>query len=233
MTAIELIQQALAKARVLGTGDILSDEDAKLSLDTLNLMLDSWSLDRLFVFVETSQVVNTTGQQSYTIGPGGDFDVPRPNALITAYAQVNEASYPITILDNPQQYDNIQIKGVGMSWPQAVWYEHSYPLGRLHFWPVSTGQVHLRFTAPLQEFDSLTEEVALPMGYKKAIVDSLAVELAQAFNTEISPLVLQSATNAIARLKRFNSKPATRNSDAAFMASRYQFGTFNILTDGY
>ena len=233
MTAIELIKLALAKARVIGTGDILSDEDAKISLDTLNLMLDSWSLDSLFVFVSASQVVTTTGQQSYTIGPGGDFNVPRPNALITAYAQVNEASYPIAILDNAQQYDNIQIKSVGMSWPQAVWYEHSYPLGRLHFWPVSSGQVHLRFTSPLQQFDDLTTEVELPTGYKKAMVDSLAVELAQAFNTEISPLVISSATNAIARLKRFNTKPVTRNSDAAFMASRYKFGTFNILTDGY
>lgn len=233
MTAIELIKASLAKARVIGTGDILSDEDAQLSLETLNLMLDSWSLDRLFVYVEQSQVFQTTGLQSYTIGPGGDFDVPRPNELVSAFAQVDQVSYPIQILDNPQQYDNIQIKGMTTPWPQAIWYERSYPLGRLYFWPVGAAQVHLRFTTPLQQFTSLTDEIQLPMGYKKAMMDALAVELAQAFNTDISPLVVQSANNAIARLKRFNLQPVTRHSEASFMASRFKFGTYNVLTDGY
>lgn len=234
LTALDLIKLGLAKARVLGTGDILSDEDAQISLDTLNLMLDSWSLDRLFVFVEEAQTFTTNGALSYTIGPGGVFSTTtRPNQLVSAYAQVNSVSYPIEILDNGQQYDNIQIKGLNTPWPQAVWYERTYPLGTLHFWPVGTASVTLRFTSPLQQFATLTTAVNLPMGYKKPIVDALAVELAQAFNTDISPLVVQSANNAIARLKRFNVQAQTRHVDASFIASQFKMGTYNILTDGY
>jgi len=233
-TAIDLIKAALAKARVLGTGDILSDEDAQMSLDTLNLMLDSWSLDRLFVFVEEAHSFATTGALSYTVGPGGVFNMPiRPNALVSAYAQVDAVSYPIQILDNGQQYDNIQMKGLATPWPQAVWYERTYPLGTLHFWPVGAANVVLRFTTPLQQFPSLTTQIDLPMGYRKAMVDSLAVELAQAFNTDISPLVVQSASNAIARLKRFNAQAQTRHVDASFLASRFKMGSYNILSDGY
>lgn len=232
-TALDLIKLSLAKCRVLGTGDILNDEDSRLSLDTLNLMLDSWSLDRLFVYVEELQTFQTTSQQVYTIGPGGDFNTARPFQLVSAYAQVNMVSYPIEILDNGEQYDNIQIKSLATPWPQAVWYEPTYPIGKLHFWPVGSAEVKLRFTTPLQQFATLTTAVALPPGYKKAIVDALAVELAQAFNTEISPLVVQSATNAVARLKRFNAKPHTRHVDASFLASRYKMGKYNILTDGY
>lgn len=234
-SALDLIKLALKKARVLGTGDILSDEDAQDSLDTLNLMLDSWSLDRLFVFVETLQQVQLTGALSYTVGAGGDFSFARPNELISAYAQINGVSYPMEILQSGQQYDNIRLKSLAQAWPACVWYEKSYPLGTLHFYPLGASTCFLRFTTALQQFAALNTTVALPSGYKKAIVDALAVELAQAFNTDISPLVVQSASNAIARLKRLNSQPATRGLEVTAMSSGYHTGSgqYNILSDGY
>lgn len=232
-TVLDLITLALKKARVLGTGDILSDEDAQSSLDTLNLMLDSWSLDRLFVYVETLQTLNLTGAPSYTVGIGGDLNIARPNSLISAYAQINGVSYPMEILDSGEQYDNIRLKGLGQAWPSCVWYQHSYPLGTLYFYPLGASTCYLRFTTALQQFPALNTPIALPSGYKKAIVDAGAVELAQANNTEISPLVVQSAANAIARLKRQNSQPATRSVEASVMASRFRLGQYNILSDGY
>ena len=102
-TVLDLITLALKKARVLGKGDILDDDDAQDALDTVNMMLDSWSLDRLFVYVDELQTFQTTGNATYTIGPGGDFDTARPNKLVSAYALVNSVSYPIEILDNGQQ----------------------------------------------------------------------------------------------------------------------------------
>ena len=223
-TVLDLIKLALKKARVLGTGDILSDEDAQDSLDTVNLMLDSWSLDRLFVFVEELQTFNTTGNESYTMGPGGDFDTARPNKIVSAYAQVNSVSYPIEILDNGQQYDAIRLKSLGGIWPSCVWLEKTAPLATLHFWPIGAAEVRLRFTSALQQFASLTTQVTLPTGYKKLIVDNAAVELAQANNTDISPLVIQSAANAIARIKRANSQPVTRALEVSMVSSRYGRG---------
>lgn len=224
MTILDLITLALKKARVLGTGDILSDEDAQMSLDTMNLMLDSWSLDRLFVYVEEAQVFQTTGNQAYTIGPGGDFDTARPNMLVSAYSQVDSISYPIEILDNGNQYDQIALKSLGGVWPSYVWYEKTFPLGTLHFYPTGAATVVLRFTTPLQQFTSLTTPIALPTGYKKVIVDAGAVELAQAFNTEISPLVIQAAISGVARLKRSNSQPQTRPLEVSLMSSRWGRG---------
>lgn len=232
-TIADLITLALKKARVLGTGDILSDEDAQTALDTLNLMLDSWSLDRLFVYVETLQTLNLTGAASYTVGTGGDLNIDRPSKLVSAYAQINGVSYPMEILDSGEQYDNIRLKGLGQAWPCCVWYEHTYPLGTLHFYPLGASTCYLRFTTALQQFPALTTSIDLPPGYKKAIVDAGAVELAQANNTDISPFVVQSAANAIARLKRQNSQPATRGLEASVMASRFGLGQYNILSDGY
>lgn len=234
-SALDLIKLALKKARVLGTGDILSDEDAQDSLDTLNLMLDSWSLDRLFVYVETLQQVQLTGALSYTVGTGGDFSFARPNELVSAYAQINGVSYPMEILQSGQQYDNIRLKGLAQAWPACVWYEKTYPLATLHFYPLGASTCFLRFTTALQQFAALNTAVTLPSGYKKAIVDALAVELAQANNTEISPLVIQAANNAIARLKRLNIQPATRSLEVTVMSSGFHSGSgqYNILSDGY
>lgn len=232
-TILDLITLALKKARVLGTGDILSDEDAQSSLDTLNLMLDSWSLDNLFVYVQEQHQLTLTGAGSYTVGPGGDLSIDRPNTLVSAFAQINGVSYPMEILDSGEQYDNIRLKGLTQQWPSCVWYQHTYPLGTLFFYPLGASTVYLRFSTALQQFPSLTTQVDLPSGYKKAIVDAGAVELAQANNTEISPLVVQSAANAIARLKRLNSQPQTRSVDASAMASRFRLGQYNILSDGY
>lgn len=228
-TVLDLIKLSLKKARVLGLGDILSDEEAQDALDIYNLMLESWSLDNLFIYVEELQSFNVTGR-TYTIGPGGDFDAARPFSLVSAYAQVGEVSYPIEILDNAQQYDAIMLKSLGSAWPCAVWYEQTYPLGRLHFWPLGSAQVNLRFTTPLQQFPSLTTPISLPPGYKKVIVDAGAVELAQAHNTEISALVVQSAANSIARLKRFNRKPRTMRIEVA--GSRYGWGGAGGVADG-
>lgn len=233
-TVLDLIKLALKKARVLGTGDILSDEDAQSSLDTVNLMLDSWGLDRLFVYVETLQQVTLTGAISYTVGTGGDFTFARPSKLVSAYAQINGVSYPMEILQSAQQYDSIRLKGLSQAWPQAVWYENTYPLGTLHFYPLGASTCFLRFTTALQNFPSLTTPIVLPPGYKKAIVDAAAVELAQANNTEISPLVIQSASNAIARLKRQNLQQTTRGLEVTVMASDFRKGgQYNILSDGY
>lgn len=234
-TVLDLITLALKKARVIGKGDILDDEDAQASLDTLNLMLDSWSLDRLFVYVEELHELQLTGALSYTIGPGGDFDMPRPNQIISGYAQINGVSYPMEILDSGPQYDSIRLKGLAQAWPRCVWYEKTYPLGTLHFYPLGASVCYLRFTTALQQFPTLTTEITLPPGYKKAIVDAGAVELAQANNTDISPLVIQSASNAIARLKRLNSQPVTRSVEASVISTRFARGQgqYNILSDGY
>lgn len=232
-TALDMIKRALTKARVLGTGDILNDEDAQMSLDTLNLMLESWSIDRLFVYVEELQSYNVGGQASYTIGPGGDFNVQRPNQLTSAYAVVNGVSYPVEILQSGAQYDNVQLKQLGEPWPQVVWYEHTYPLGTLHVWPLGACSLNLRFTTPLQQFATLTTQIALPPGYKEAIVNALAVKLAEDFNTDIAQTVVQSARNAIGRLKRLNSQPQTKGLEVSAISRRYGQGSYNILSDGY
>src|SRR5574340_36069 len=103
-TAQDIIISALKRIRVLGKGDILDSEDANDSLDILNMMLESWSLDKLYVFEEAQ--VNFPfigGKQDYTIGPGGDFSVAsRPLKLVSAFTRSNRSEEHTSELQSPK-----------------------------------------------------------------------------------------------------------------------------------
>ena len=233
-TAIQLIKFALKQIRVLGVGDVLSDEDAQDSLDALNMMMESWSLDQLYVYQETLHSFPfVNGQAAYTVGPGADFNLPmRPLKLTSAYTQSQGISYPMSILTDASQYDWIMNKGIVVAYPNYVWYEQTFPLGTLHFWPVPNGnQVNVRFWHVLQTFPNLTTQIDLPIGYKECMAFNLAITLAGTFGIEPPQTVLMKAQTSMARLKRYNIKPQFLTSEATYMdrsATRY-----NIMSDSY
>jgi len=231
-TALDLITYALKKRKVLGVGDTLSAEEANDCLDTLNLMLESWSLDRLSVYNEAQQSFVSDGSDSYTIGPGGDIDVTeKPTKLTNAFTR-DEAGvdHPMRVLLNAQDYDGIALKGIAVPWPTAVWYEPTDPLGTLHFWPVPSGYtIFLRFWAQLQRFETLTESIALPIGYKEAIGLNLAVKC-EDFGGTVTEALMGMARTSYGRLKAFNRKvPSAKIEIAAINQNR----PYNILSDGW
>lgn|SRR5574340_888321 len=233
-TAQDIIISALKRIRVLGKGDILDSEDANDSLDILNMMLESWSLDKLYVFEEAQ--VNFPfigGKQDYTIGPGGDFSVAsRPLKLVSAFTRSNGIDYPMHPLESAADYDSIMNKQVEVFYPTYVWYEQTYPLGTLHFYPVPNGNtVYLRFWQQLQSFPALTTVITLPLGYKQAIITSLGLVLASPFGIEPPMTLAAEAKVAVGRVKRYNKKSTGMTSEAAFM--NRQNHRYNIMGDNY
>lgn len=234
-TALDIVKASLKQLRVLGAGDVLPNEDAQDAFDALNMMLESWSLDHLFVYTESQ--VNfpfVSGQNSYTVGTGGNFNIARPLRLISAFTRNVSGSstldYPMEVLDSAVQWDGIRNKAIASSWPRVVWYEQSYPLGTIWFYPApSSGTVYLRFYTQLQSFPALNTAIALPVGYKEALVFSLAVSAAGLFGIEPSASVVSKAASSVGRLKRYNSKATTSTSEVAYPTRRR--GRYNINGD--
>jgi hypothetical protein len=78
-TAHDLITGALTMLGVLGTGQTLEAADATNGLRVLNELVDSWGTQRLTMpFLARTVVPLVSGQASYTIGVGGDIDMPQP-----------------------------------------------------------------------------------------------------------------------------------------------------------
>jgi hypothetical protein len=146
VTAQTVVDSAFKKSGVKGIGQMLSNTDNLDALADLGDMLARWNAKRWLVWNLIDVAFLSNGAQSYTVGPGGNFNVsPRPDRIAAAYftQHINGGtpiSYPLTQIMAREQYSRIAMKQL-VSWPQAFYYEPSFPLGRLWLYPV--GQANL------------------------------------------------------------------------------------------
>ena len=81
VTALTLCTDAMMDLGIIGQGETPSAADIQLVLRRLNSMVNSWAIQSLTVPAVQRQVFPLiANKQTYTIGPGGDFDLPRPTA---------------------------------------------------------------------------------------------------------------------------------------------------------
>ena len=96
-TARTIISAALRDIRVLGAGDVASDDDAEDALYQLNNMLDSWWLERLAVYAirQDSGLSWSAAAQSRTVGSGGNLNITRPFRIVNVVFTFGNVDYPI------------------------------------------------------------------------------------------------------------------------------------------
>jgi hypothetical protein len=139
-TALDICNRALSILGVKALGESLTADEANDAFSVLNAMLDSWSLERLSIYVITQDILALTANQaSYTIGPAL---IPAPDLLVgsrpqtvqdDSFIRIGTADYPLTIL-TPAQYRAIIDKSTATSTlPMFMFYDTTYPLGTLYF----------------------------------------------------------------------------------------------------
>lgn len=89
MTPRELITLALKQVGAVGLGQPARPEYLADGLTVLNMMLAQWAQRRWLVYRLEDVSFVGTGAYSYSIGPGGDLDVARPDRLEAAFARMN------------------------------------------------------------------------------------------------------------------------------------------------
>jgi hypothetical protein len=236
-TAGEIIQDALELLQIYGPGDQISAADSARALSTLNDMLDVWSNESLACYaILTQSFPLVVGQSTYTVGPGGQIDGPRPLRLIdqpgSAYLlDENQNRYLMTVLDEMRW--NMQTTAVANSdLPDLMWYDPQFPLGVINIWPTPAIGFTCSFTSYLQlaDFADLTSPFSLPPGYKRAITTNLALSLKPYFATaQIDPLILDEARTTKASVKRTNMRPQVATYDPEIVARGQN--TYNIYSD--
>lgn len=208
----DLITRASRLATITGAGETMDPDDAADALLSCNLMLDAWQADNLFAFtVADRSAALTAGVGSYTVGVGGAINVARPSRIEWAFTRDSQGfDRKINIVPR-EVYEDILLKTQGSTYPSALYYETSYPLGVITLWRVPPAGLTLHFGAweQLSEFASLDDSVSLPPGYEQAIVCSLSEVICPEYGKQIPAGVREEAARARARI-RSNNLPDMR-----------------------
>ncbi len=235
MKVRDLIARTLRILGVIASGETPSASEQADMLTALNSMLFSWSTEGLTLFRTTTNAFPLIpSQQVYTIGTGGDFDVPRPVRIKTAYLRYlsgsQPADLPLRILTR-EEWDALTVKTLDSSMPTDVFIDDDMPLTQIKLWPAPTEahELVLVYQEPLGGFADINEDVIMPPGYDRAIVYNLAVEAAPEFGKSASNETVLIAQNSLGNVKRINIKPQIATPDYPRGGSSY---LFSIITGG-
>ncbi len=231
-TAGDLVRKALQKLLVVGKQDTIASDEMEDGLDSLNLMLDSWRLERLsLVALTTYSTALTSGQNTFTIGPGGDFNTTRPTKIENAFVRYSQADYPMWLL-NQAQWDAIPYKPVG-GLPRRLFYNPQYPLGQINVFPYAQDggyTLFIDYWGEIESFANIADAFVLPPGYARAIIYNLAIELAADYNKSPSPEVYRIAKKAKEAIRTVNNTKVVANVDSALISPALKY---DITSDGY
>ena len=235
-TVQDLISFAQKAAGILGVGQSMLAEDNNDAFTALNAMLAQWQRRRWLIWHLTDNALVSTGAQSYTVGTGGDFDVPRPDRIEAAFfrqfinATPNQVDFPLTLLESREDYNRIALKQL-QSWPYYIWYDADYPLGRVYPWPVPQAavyEIHLSLKATLAQFASLTSAINLPPEYEEALWSNLAIRLAAIYpGASVGPATVGIAKAALETIRTANAQVPRLSMPQALSRP----ALYNILSD--
>lgn len=203
---LELIRAAMNVNNILFDGEDPDANATRAGLFQLNSMLDSWSGEQIMVYSERNDVFTLVpGQATYTVGPAGNFVMPRPVEIIGVQIVSDGDSYPIAVISN-LEYQRIGDKQATADIPSSVGVLTSFPSVSLSFWPMPSvaNQVRLVSRVQFTEFTSVTQIVSLPPGYQEAIIYNLAFRIATARQMPMADSAIQLAQSSLARIKRNN-----------------------------
>lgn len=235
-TPLDIITQALKKSGILGVGQTAQAEDTNDAFMDLNDMLGQWQRKRWLIWHLVDYFCAGTGQEYYTVGPGGQFNIsPRPDRIESAFfrqtiqSQPSKIDYPLEIIEAREDYNMISLKTL-QTFPQYLFYDSGFPTGKAYPWPLiqqNLYELHLTVKETLGQFTSLSQEIILPLEYFAALKFNLAIRLRQAYQLPADPVLIGLAKDALNVIRNANLQiPRLR-----IPADLVRPGIYNVFSD--
>lgn len=186
----DICQAALRECGAIGVGQTALADDITDAWARLQWMLMQWEKKRWLVYHLRTYSIVSTGQLSYSIGPGGEIDTgvntTRPTRVSSAfvrqqYGQINPVDFQLQILQSMEDYNWITLKNLMAGPGEAVFLDTAWPLSFLYVWPVPQAlvyEIHVTVyeSLPYQYADPATR-FELPFEYYGALLYNLAIRL--------------------------------------------------------
>jgi hypothetical protein len=166
------------------------------------------------VTMSANALFTVSSAETITYTTPGNFAIPRPLRITNGFTRITTAGggldYPIDFEGGRDKYNAIGLKSVQAPWPIVGWYNPTFPLGNVYFYPnpSGAGQLHLFTDTILSDFTTLTQSINLPQGYARAIKKNLALELAPEYGKSAGALLVKQAAESLAMIRALNASPA-------------------------
>ena len=232
MTVRDLLNRSLRLIGVLASGETAPADVITDALTSMNAMIDSWKNVGFLIYQNQVQTLTlTSGTQSYTIGIGGTLNIERPVSINRVTFVQNSIEYDLEVVTE-YEWSAIPNKSTSASIPQKVYFNPTFPLGTLYFWPKpSSGMsVNLYYPNPIAKFAAVGTTIDLPAGYEDLVVYGTADRIAPEYGKELTPRQNQILNETRAQIMRRNTTAVTAICDPT---TGDQGGNFNFTTGRY
>lgn len=231
ITVGEIISDALVELGVIDPTMAMEASQAQHGLRTLNRMIEEWNSQHLMIYTLNRNVFTLVpSQQSYTLGTGGDWNMPRPvrTDMISVIPTGGIPEIPMHEMSD-EEWRGIAVKSTTSQFPTQIWFNGNVPLNVAYVWPVPTTacQVVLYTWGRQLVLTDLTTTLQFPDGWEKAIVCNLAIELASSYGVQPQPSLVARAQTSKSSIQSLNSEPLYITSD---LSSGY--GSIAIMSFG-
>jgi len=209
--ASEIIKAALRRIRVLESGETPAAEETADALEILNDMIAGWQTEDLLIYANTLESFTlTSGQSTYTIGSGADFDTTRPTRILQAFTRISNIDYPIEIVSR-DAYFSIVAKESTSTYPYFLYYDDQLTTGKIYLYPVpnSAETLWIDSQKPFTSFADSIATAQFPSEYVKLMKYGLAAELAPEYGVQLDPVSIGIYERLKKGVKR-NNKPRVR-----------------------
>jgi hypothetical protein len=221
----------MRKLGVLARGEVPRGEEASDLMRDLNRMIGSWNNQNLLVKgIQIDEFLLTPGKKTYTLGPGGDFDIVAPVKTKSVFYKVDSAYQTSLDIIDSSKWGVLQGNIVESDIPTHVFIDNDYPLQKVRLYPTpsTANTLVLHNYRVLEKVTSLTQEIDLQDGYELALVTNLALAIAPDFGKTPSELLYKSAMDSLKLIKRTNTQNTELRVDKALTHQRGNIiGGFN------
>lgn len=238
VTGTDIITAALLRAGVTGVGNPPSADQTTRALALLNDMLAVWSSKRWLNYALLDFGITCTGQQSYSIGPGGDIAVTaRPDRIEAAYINLLNTgnlpvSYPLDQILSREDYSKIALKTMKAQ-PDSYWYDSNFPLGRIYPIPIpqnSTYELHVVTRIILPVLATAPVSIVLPPEYTDAMKWNLALRCRAEWRLPPAKDINELAQDGLNTIRSSNVQVPTMDLPYGFAGKG---GLYNIYSDSF
>lgn len=213
ITGADLISLVLRDSGAFGTGQTPNGQDVLDAKQRFNFMVSAWSVKRWLTWCLVDNAHTCDGSISYTVGPGGNFNIPRPAQIKAAYVrQLIPSGNPYYVdfwLDpifSMEDYSQITLKQLQAGPSTNFFYQSSVPLGRVYPWPLSNYQyeLHILTAQPIPQVSDLSAVMIIPDEMQDAVYYNSLIRTRSAYDLPPKPVDVQLAKAALNTLRIAN-----------------------------